>query len=319
MREWAAFLLCAVAGVALYPYFVGRLASAGAGQRVSGYAPPTHRVKSRTPTMGGILFCLLAGIAWVALDRSRTGFLVVFAIGAGAGLGALDDVANIRGLGALWLLARQKLAAQAFIGVLLGIGLHVAGYTKQVIPGFGAPDLGWLILPIAALAVVAASNAVNLTDGVDGLAGTCAGIALATIWALAQHAHITGAAIMSAALLGGVVAFLFYNWWPARVFMGDTGSLALGCALAVLAAEVRLLWLLPLLGAVFAAETLSVVINVTAITRFGRRIFLASPLHHHFEQKGLREQRLVIVFGIAAALAALLAVWIAVPGGVGAA
>ena len=319
MRAWAAFLMCVVLGVALYPQLVGMLARAGAGQRVSGYAPRTHRVKARTPTMGGVLFCLLAGLAWVVLDRSRTGFLAVFALGAGAGLGALDDVANIRGLGALGLIARQKLAAQTFIGVLLGIGLHVAGYTKQVIPGFGTPDLGWGILVLAALAVVAASNAVNLTDGVDGLSGTCAGIALATLWALAQHAQVHGAAIVSAALLGGVVAFLVYNWWPARVFMGDTGSLALGCALAVLAAEVRLLWLLPVLGAVFAAETLSVVVNVTAITRFGRRVFLASPLHHHFEQKGLREQRLVVSFALAAAVAALVCVWLGVPGGVGAA
>jgi phospho-N-acetylmuramoyl-pentapeptide-transferase len=319
MRAWAAFLLCLVVGVALYPQLVGRLARAGAGQRVSGYVPQTHRVKARTPTMGGMLFCLLAGIAWVVLDRSQAGFLVVFALGAGAGLGALDDIANIRGLGALGLLARQKLAAQIFIGVLVGVGLHIAGYTKQVIPGFGAPDLGWMILPVAALAVVAASNAVNLTDGVDGLAATCAGIALATLWALAQHAQVHGAAIVGAGLLGGVVAFLVYNWWPARVFMGDTGALALGCALAVLAAEVRLLWLLPVLGAVFAAETLSVVINVTAITRFGRRIFLASPLHHHFEQKGLREQRLVVAFGVAAAVAALVCVWLAVPAGVGAA
>jgi phospho-N-acetylmuramoyl-pentapeptide-transferase len=317
MRAWAAFLLCAVVGLALYPYVVGRLATAGAGQRVSGYVPPTHRIKARTPTMGGLLFCLLAGIAWVVFDRSRTGFLVVFALGAGAGLGAIDDLENIRGAGALGLLARQKLAAQVVIGVLLGIGLHIAGFTKQVIPGFGAPDLGWGILPVAALAVVAASNAVNLTDGVDGLAGWCSVLVFSAVWALALHLGVRPAAVVSAALVGGVLAFLVYNWWPARVFMGDTGSLALGCALAALAAEVRMLWLLPLLGVVFVAETLSVIVNVTAITHFGRRVFLASPLHHHFEELGLREQRLVLWFGAAAGLGALLAVLAALPSGVG--
>jgi phospho-N-acetylmuramoyl-pentapeptide-transferase len=318
MRATAAFLLSLALGLALYPQVVGMLARAGAGQRVSRYAPGTHRVKARTPTMGGLLFCLLAGIAWVALDRSQAGFLVVFAIAAGAGLGALDDVANIRGLGVLGLLAQQKLAAQVFIGVLVGIGLHVAGYTKQVIPGFGAPDLGWFILPLAVVAIVTASNAVNLTDGIDGLAGTCAAIALATVWGLAAHAQEHGTAILAAALLGGVLAFLFYNWWPARIFMGDTGALALGCALAVLAAELRLLWLLPVLGVVFVAEILSVAINVTAIKRFGHRLLLASPLHHHFEQKGLREQRLVLTFGAVAIIGSLICVWLAVPGGVGA-
>jgi len=114
------------------------------------------------------------------------------------------------------------------------------------------------------------------------------------------------------------MAFLAYNWWPARVFMGDVGSLALGCALSAVAAELRLLWLLPLLGLVFVAEALSVIVNVTAIVRFHKRVLLASPLHHHFEALGLREQRLVVAFGAVAVLAALLCVWLAVPGGVGA-
>ncbi|HET9050600.1 MAG TPA: phospho-N-acetylmuramoyl-pentapeptide-transferase [Candidatus Dormibacteraeota bacterium] len=318
MRSTAAFVLALVVGVALYPYAIGVLARAGAGQQVSAYAPASHRVKMRTPTMGGIGFCVLAALAWVVLDRGRDGFVAVFAIAAGAGLGALDDLANVRGLGALGLIARQKLAGQAGIGLLVGIGLDVAGETRQVIPGFGAPDLGWAIVPLTVLAVLAASNAVNLTDGVDGLCATVAAISLATLWALAAHAQAVGASVVAAALLGGVLAFLAYNWWPARVFMGDTGSLALGCGLVVLAAEVRLLWLLPILGIVFVAETLSVVINVTAITRFGRRVFLASPLHHHFEEKGIRERRLVVTFGAAAVVAAAVCAWIAVPAGVGA-
>jgi phospho-N-acetylmuramoyl-pentapeptide-transferase len=257
-------------------------------------------------------------LVWLLLDRSRAGFLIVFALVSGAGLGILDDIANVRGLGALGLLGRQKLIAQALIGVLLGIGLHSVGLTRQVFPFLGAADLGWGVVVLTTLAVVAASNAVNLTDGVDGLAATCSVLVLAATWALALHVGDRPAAILAAALCGGVVAFLVYNWWPARVFMGDAGSLALGCALTAVAAELRLLWLLPLLGLVFVAETLSVIVNVTAITRFHRRILLASPLHHHFEELGLREQRLVLSFGAVAAAAAALTALVALPAGAGA-
>jgi phospho-N-acetylmuramoyl-pentapeptide-transferase len=317
IRSLAAFVACLVLGVAFYPAVISALARARAGQRIQAYGPATHRIKAGTPTMGGLFFCLLAILAWVAFDHSRAGFVIAFAIGAGAALGVLDDVANIRGLGALGLLGRQKLVLQAVLGVLIGIGLHQVGATRQVLPLFGSVDLGWGVLVLAALAVVATSNAVNLTDGVDGLAGWCSVFVFSAVWALALHLGIRAPAVMSAALTGGVLAFLVYNWWPARLFMGDTGSLALGCALAATAAEVRMLWLLPLLGVVFVAETVSVIVNVTAITRFGHRVFRASPLHHHFEELGLREQRLVLWFGAAAAAGALLAVLAALPSGVG--
>jgi phospho-N-acetylmuramoyl-pentapeptide-transferase len=318
IRPLIAFAGSLLLGLVLYPAVISTLARLKAGQRVQSYGPASHLVKAGTPTMGGILFCAIPVAAWLVLDHGRAGFLAVFAIVAGAAIGVVDDLANIRGRGALGLLGRQKLVLQLLVGLLLGIGLDAASLTVEVIPGAGAVDLHWGIVPLAALAVVACSNAVNLTDGVDGLAGSCSVIALVTLWALAQHAGNAPVAIVSASLCGGVLAFLFYNWWPARVFMGDTGSLALGCALVALAAELRLLWLLPLLGAVFVAETLSVIINVTAITRFGRRVFRASPLHHHFEELGLREQRLVVCFAGAAAVAALLCVALALPSGVGA-
>jgi phospho-N-acetylmuramoyl-pentapeptide-transferase len=303
-----AFALCLVAGVVLYPVVIGALARAHAGQRIQSYVPLSHRVKAATPTMGGVLFCALALLAWLAFDHTRSGFVLIFALLAGAALGVLDDLANIRGLGALGLVARQKLVLQALVGVLVGAGLLEVGATHQTLPVLGSVDIRGGIVPLAALAVMAASNAVNLTDGVDGLAGWCSVFVFSALWALAMHIGAHGAAVVSAAVAGGVLAFLVYNWHPARVFMGDTGSLALGCALAAVAAEVRMLWLLPLLGLVFVAETLSVIVNVTAITRFGRRVFRASPLHHHFEELGLREQGLVLWFGAVAAVSALLAV-----------
>jgi phospho-N-acetylmuramoyl-pentapeptide-transferase len=311
MRAAVAFAGCLVAGIALYPGMIGVLAARRAGQRVSEYVPAAHVRKGGTPTMGGLLFCLLAVGAWLALDRSRGGFLIAFAVAAAALIGALDDVTNIRGQLVLGILPVQKLALQGVVGLLVGIGLYSSHYTREVFLGLGTPDLGLLIIPLALLAVVATSNAVNLTDGVDGLAASCSVIAFITLWALAAHAGNRPVAIACAALGGGVLAFLAYNWWPARVFMGDTGSLALGSGLAVAAAELGLLWLLPLLGLVFAVETLSVIINVTAVRHYGRRVFRASPLHHHFEELGLREQRLVVCFAGVATLAALLTVFIA--------
>jgi phospho-N-acetylmuramoyl-pentapeptide-transferase len=316
-RSFAAFGMCLVGGIFLYPALIGRLARWHAGQQVQDYSPRSHAVKAGTPTMGGILFCALAVVAWLALDRSRTGFLVVFALCAGGAVGLLDDLANVRGRGALGLLARQKLVLQAVIGICLGLGLHASSLTRQVFPGMGAADLGWAVVPVAALAVIAVSNAVNLTDGVDGLAGICSALVMVASWALALHVGNRPAAVLSAALAGGVLAFLVYNWWPARVFMGDTGSLALGCATVAVAGSLRLLWLLPLLGVVFVAETVSVIVNVTAITRFGRRLLRASPLHHHFEEMGLREERVVLGFAAVAAAGALVGALVALPAGIG--
>jgi phospho-N-acetylmuramoyl-pentapeptide-transferase len=302
-------VITAVAGAGLYPLLITQLARHGVGQRVQAYNPTTHAVKEGTPTMGGLLFCLLVLVAWLGFDRSRLGFVAVFALCAGALLGVLDDRANVQGRGVFGLGAREKLAFQAFVGLLVGIGLDVVGATRQFFPGLGAPDLrGGGIILVSILAVVAVSNAVNLTDGVDGLAASCAAIAFAGLLAVGLHQNALPVVVVTAALVGGLLAFLLFNWFPARIFMGDTGSLALGCALVAVSAEVHLLWLLPLMGIVFVAETLSVIVNVTAIRRFHRRLLRASPLHHHFEELGLREQRLVACFATAAALGTLLTV-----------
>lgn len=302
-------VLAVAAGVVLYPALITQLARHGAGQRVQSYNPATHLLKQGTPTMGGALFCSIVVAAWLGFDRSRAGFVLVFALGAGALLGLLDDRANISGRGAFGLGAREKLVFQAFIGLLVGIGLDVVGATRQFFPGLGAPDLrGGGIIVVSMLAVVAVSNAVNLTDGVDGLAASCSAIVFAGLLAVALHQHALPAVVASAALVGGLAAFLLFNWYPARIFMGDTGSLAIGCTLVAVAAELHLLWLLPLTGIVFVVETLSVLVNVTAIKRFHRRVLRASPLHHHFEELGIREQRLVACFSLAAALGTLLTV-----------
>ena len=300
----ASFLI----GLVLYPPLVSALVRRGLGQRVAAYGPLSHRVKEGTPTLGGVLFCAIAIAAWLILDRSREGFIAVFALVGGAALGALDDIINVRSGNRLGLPAWHRIAVEAAVGLLVGILLAVSGFTHQYFPGLGAPDLGWGIVPLALLAVVAVSNSVNLTDGVDGLAASCMAIVLFGLTMIAARALDTHATVIAAALTGAVAAFLVYNWFPARLFMGDTGALALGSVLVALAASLHLLWALPLLGIVFLAETLSVIINVTAIRRYGRRIFRASPLHHHLEELGIREQRLVAPFAAVAAVATMFTV-----------
>jgi phospho-N-acetylmuramoyl-pentapeptide-transferase len=301
-------VLALVVGVLLYPAFIGLLVRYGARQHVASYSPASHRAKEGTPTLGGALFCVVAVVVWLAVDRSRQGFIPIFALVAGAIAGGLDDVINISQVKRLGLTVWQKLGLQGITGVLVGIGLTIAGFTHQFFPGLGAPNLGWGLAIVVAVAVVAMSNAVNLTDGVDGLAASCTSLVLIGITIIAVTRSDVPVAAIAAALAGVVASFLVFNWFPARVFMGDAGSLALGSAIVALTAELHLIWLLPVLGIVFVIEAASVVVNVTAIRRFGRRVFRASPIHHHFEEIGLREQRLVLSFAAIAAIGTAITV-----------
>jgi phospho-N-acetylmuramoyl-pentapeptide-transferase len=298
------------AGVVLYPAFIGILVRAGARQHVAPYSPASHRAKEGTPTLGGALFCFVVVVVWLAVDRSRQGFIPIFALVAGAIAGGLDDIVNISDARRLGLNVWQKLGLEGVVGVLVGLGLTIAGFTHQFFPGLGAPNLGWGLVVVVAIAVVATSNAVNLTDGVDGLAASCTAIVLVGITIIAVGRGDATVALIAAALAGVVISFLLFNWFPARVFMGDAGSLALGCVVVALTTELHLLWFLPVLGIVFVVEAASVVVNVTAIRKFGRRVLRASPIHHHFEEIGLREQRLVASFAAAAALGVAVTVLI---------
>jgi phospho-N-acetylmuramoyl-pentapeptide-transferase len=301
-------VLAFVAGVVLYPAFIGLLVRTGARQHVASYSPASHRAKEGTPTLGGALFCVVVLIAWLAVDRSRQGFIPIFALLAGATAGGLDDIVNINDVRRLGLSVWQKLSLQGVTGVLVGVGLTISGFTHQFFPGLGAPNLGWGVAVVAAIAVVATSNAVNLTDGVDGLAASCTSLVLVGITIIAVMRRDISVAIVAVALAGSVTAFLLFNWFPARVFMGDAGSLALGSAIVALSGELHLIWLLPVLGIVFVVEAASVVVNVTAIRKFGTRVLRASPIHHHFEELGLREQRLVAAFAATAAVGAAVTV-----------
>lgn len=291
-----------------YPWLISRFVRLGIGQKVQAYAPQEHKRKVGTPTAGGVLMCAVVLVAWFLFDRHQAGFLLLFALAGGAAAGFLDDVANVRGLMSLGLRPYQKIALQCAAGFLVGVGVFVLGDTRQYLPGFGMINFGWGIVILALIAVVATANAVNLTDGVDGLAASCSALALFGVMAIALRVSNYSVAVVSAAVLGSVLAFLLFNWHPARLFMGDTGALALGAVLTASMLELHLLWLLPLLGVVFLTETLSVIVNVTAITKFHRRVLRASPLHHHFEELGVNEEQLVLGFAAVSAVAMLLTV-----------
>lgn len=288
----------------------------GCRQYIREDGPDRHFAKAGTPTMGGLLFVPLAIIAGVASPLLLGAGSIKLALLAGLTLvflllGLSDDVLMLRHKGSLGLKARQKLALQFIFAGLFLLLMH----ELQPAPPFLRRPFGpnywelpaWLYYLFAGLLIVFSSNATNLTDGLDGLlAGLgviCAGaFALVIYWSRLNPEL----GIFSCALAGGGLGFLFFNRHPARVFMGDTGSLALGAAFAGLAILSGLEVLLFFFGAIFFLEALSVIIQVIAFKTTGRRVFKMSPLHHHFELSGWPEMRVVKVFWGGAAVVSLI-------------
>jgi phospho-N-acetylmuramoyl-pentapeptide-transferase len=321
-----ALLVCFVLG----PPMIEWLRRLRLGQRVREEGPQSHLTKAGTPTMGGLL--IVAAIVVPTLMwgnfHSRPLWLAVLATVWLGAIGFLDDYLRVvKGL-PKGLLGRYKLAGQIALGALIGLIMIVwpePGLfpTTTHVPflKFRFIDFGVLFVPFVILVVTGASNAVNLTDGLDGLASglvAIAALAFAGICYLSGHIKFSEylnisylryageLTVFCAAVLGAALGFLWYNCHPADVFMGDTGSLALGGALGTVAVLIkREFWLL-LVGGVFVAEALSVMIQVSSFRLWGRRVFRMAPLHHHFELKGWAESRVVLRFYIAGALLALL-------------
>lgn len=295
-----------VVGVLMYPSLISAFLRWKVGQPIREEGPQAHRSREGTPTAGGLLFVVLGAVAILIMDRRGEGLLLALALLVGALVGGLDDFQKLAAGRNLGIRARVKILLQAAMGIGLAALLYRAGFAGQYVPGRGLVSLGVWLVPLAALAIVATSNAVNLTDGSDGLAAGLTAIAFVILAALAVRAGQFGWAGALAGVAGAVLAFLWYNLHPARLFMGDTGSLALGTALAVAAIEAHLLWLLPLLGLVFALETLSVIVQVAVFQRTGRRLLRMSPLHNHFHLMGWGDERIAAVFWAAGAASALL-------------
>lgn len=295
------------------------------GQQIREDGPKTHHVKSGTPTMGGLLIIaaiILPSLLWVDLTE-RFVWLVIAAT-AGFGLiGLWDDLLKVRFRNSKGLSARGKLVAQIILATTIGLILWFGGFpTSITVPFFKeAPlDLGMLFVPFTVLVLVGSANAVNLTDGLDGLAIGSTGVALATYTVLAYcagHAviarylgipFVSGAgelAVFGAAAVGASLGFLWFNCHPAEVFMGDVGSMALGGAIGAMAIVVKQEILLVLVGGLFVAEAVSVIVQVASYRWRGKRVFRMAPLHHHFEELGWSETKVVIRFWILAILLAL--------------
>ncbi|HEY0613625.1 MAG TPA: phospho-N-acetylmuramoyl-pentapeptide-transferase [Candidatus Elarobacter sp.] len=291
-----------VIAVLLAKPLIGVLRGAAARQTAYEDAPQTHRTKTGTPTMGGVLFGLAPLIALVLFPRRETLALAVLVYGCMA-IGAWDDLMAIRQGKNRGLRALPKFALTAVVAVVF---LAIAAPQATVLFGIGTVP-AWFWYGLSVVVVLSTTHAVNLTDGLDGLAaGTIVPPLLVLTCASGAASAPFGVAAFSAATIGTVLGFLVYNRHPARVFMGDTGSLALGGALAGIAILTRTQLLLLLIGGVFAAETLSVIIQVASYKTTRRRVFRMSPLHHHFELGGWPETKVTSRFWLASLFLSLL-------------
>ena len=299
--------------ILLGPKFIEFLRRNEFGQPIREEGPEHHVAKQGTPVMGGLLMLLAATIAFLALNTYTVPALtVLFATLGCAAVGFLDDFIKLTHRRSLGLNGRWKLILLALITVGVGFAArHQHLPTNVYVPGIGHIELSYAWYGLLFLVIAGAANGVNLTDGLDGLAAGTGIIALFTFGAMTVIAWIRSGspghrfdtkldlAIVAAALIGGAIGFLWYNAFPAEVFMGDTGSMAIGGALAAFAIFTKTIFLLLLIGGIFLIEALSVIVQVFAFKYLGRRRpFLMTPIHHHFEMKAWSETKIMVRFWI---------------------
>ncbi len=309
----SAFLL----GLALGSPYIRLLRTLRVGQNIRPEGPQTHYVKQGIPTMGGALFIGVTVFLWLLVlallpPGARDDFIpqtivpigTLVAVGV---LGAIDDLVNVRyGFG---IRGRHKLVWQTIVG--LAAALYIQrhfGITGVYVPLVGEWEIGAAaFVALALFAIVATSNAVNLTDGMDGLAGGLSVFAFLSVAFIANARGFPWLVVLSAGLVGALLAYLWFNVHPAEFIMGDTGALALGATLATVALTTGFVLLVPLFGVVFMVEELSVAIQVGSFKLRGKRIFRMSPLHNHFELIGWAEEKVTIRFWLIGALAGIIA------------
>src|SRR3954470_19801530 len=303
----ASLLICCFLG----PKFIDYIRNREFGQQIREEGPAGHMGKAGTPTMGGLIIFLAVTVTFLILaapfdtDDAAAALAVLGTALASAALGFVDDWTKVSKKRSLGVRARTKIAVQ----VLISLGLWYVA-TQQV--GLGAElrlrvfdasvDIGVFYPVLIFLVLGGATNGVNLTDGLDGLAAGCSAIVLLSYVAMTFITGQQSMSLVSACLVGACVGFLWFNAFPATVFMGDTGSLGLGGAIAALAVMTQTEILLLIIGGIFVIEALSVAIQVFAFQRFRKRVFLMAPVHHHFELMAWSETKIILRFWIVAAV-----------------
>jgi phospho-N-acetylmuramoyl-pentapeptide-transferase len=306
-------LLAIIAG----PKFIKFLRENELGQHIREEGPESHRVKQGTPTRGGLLFIIAAALPYLVLSEYTLPGLTVFGLMLGcAAIGFADDYLKLTRRRSLGLSGRWKLLLLVALTFFVGWAVNERDLSTDVyVPGIDIEvDLWWAWYVLLFLIVAGAANGVNLTDGIDGLAAGTGMIALLTFTAINIFTFIRlgqfgeprddflDMAILGGALIGAVIGFLWYNAFPAEVIMGDTGSMAIGGALAGFAIWTKTELLLLLIGGIFLIEALSVILQVVSFKYWGRRIFLIAPIHHHFEMKAWSETKIMVRFWIVSAI-----------------
>ena len=306
-----AVLTALVIALAIGPLVIPALRRLKLGQSIRQEGPERHYAKSGTPTMGGVIILTAVTIVTLYFAGGSPEIWLCLFITLGHGLiGFLDDFIKVALKRSLGLRAREKLIGQILMSVALAfcVSEFLGLGTDVWVPFAGTYELGYFYYVLIFFVVVGATNAVNLTDGLDGLAAGTTTVAALAYMAISLMVQKEPLAIFSAALAGACIGFLKYNAYPAKVFMGDTGSLALGGALATVAILTKTELLLVVIGGVFVAEALSVIIQVISFKTTGRRVFRMSPVHHHFELSGWAETKVVKTFWLAGILLAGVAV-----------
>ncbi|MBI2891303.1 MAG: phospho-N-acetylmuramoyl-pentapeptide-transferase [Nitrospirae bacterium] len=327
-RSFWAFMTALVLGFVVGPYLIRKLSALRVGQTIRSDGPESHQAKAGTPTMGGALILLTATLSvvlWANVKNAYVWILLLVLVGMGL-VGFLDDWLKLRRGGGKGLSARQKFLLQCVVATAAAsLVLQVPDFSTELwIPFFKRvhPDIGAWYIPLMVFVIVGSANAVNLTDGLDGLALGPILVAALTYGVFAYVAGHSGiadylqirfvrgggeVAVFCGALLGASFAFLWYNSYPAQIFMGDVGSLALGGALGTVAVISKQELLLPIVGGIFVAETLSVILQVGSYRLRRKRIFKMAPFHHHLELKGWSEPKIVVRFWIISILLAVFA------------
>ena len=319
------FIVTALIGKFLIP-FLHRIHF---GQPINDIGPTWHQKKKGTPTMGGFMFIvgILAGVGagWAVLSsqgvdlynplerinntRLLMGIIMALAFGF---LGFVDDYIKVIKKHNQGLTERQKMVMQIFIACIYLLACYISGdrSTVLVIPFVNwYLDLGLLYYPVAVFIIVGAVNAVNLTDGLDGLCGSVTFVASLGVMVIASLLSLQGIGLLATATAAGCLGFLVWNFYPAKVFMGDTGSLFLGGMVVAMAFGLGQPIFLVLVGIIYMCETLSVILQVISVKTRGKRLFKMSPIHHHFEMCGYSEVKIVALFSAVTAVGCLLAIW----------